>query len=178
MPIMIWIAMIIMLALAHWIDFGILTAIQFINAFLGWYETVKAADAVAALKASLKPLATVKRDGSWQNMDAALLVPGDLVLLGAGSNVPADCIVNHGALCLALSSCCCPCPLALPPFAALCLGLAAPLSCPLAALCVPARLACLPAPLLLLPFLLLCLCARDPYSNSPRLFPIDPPTIG
>jgi hypothetical protein len=36
MPIMIWIAIIIMLALEHWIDFAILMAIQFINAFLGW----------------------------------------------------------------------------------------------------------------------------------------------
>jgi len=97
MPIMIWIAIIIMLALEHWIDFAILMAIQFINAFLGWYETVKAADAVAALKASLKPTATCKRDGTWANMDAALLVPGDMVLLAAGSSVPADCLVNHGA---------------------------------------------------------------------------------
>ncbi|KAI8475078.1 MAG: hypothetical protein J3K34DRAFT_517717 [Monoraphidium minutum] len=98
MPIMIWIAIIIMLALEHWIDFGILMAIQFINAFLGWYETVKAADAVAALKASLKPTATCKRDGKWQNLDAAFLVPGDLVLLAAGSSVPADCLVNHGRI--------------------------------------------------------------------------------
>lgn len=36
MPIMIWIAIIIMLALEHWIDFAILMAIQFINATLGW----------------------------------------------------------------------------------------------------------------------------------------------
>lgn len=63
-----------------------------------YYETTKAGDAVAALKASLKPLATVKRDGKWQNMDASLLVPGDLVLLGSGSAVPADCIVNHGSI--------------------------------------------------------------------------------
>ncbi|KIY97910.1 H+-transporting ATPase [Monoraphidium neglectum] len=98
MPIMIWIAIIIMLALEHWIDFAILMAIQFINAFLGWYETVKAADAVAALKASLKPTATCKRDGQWQNLDAANLVPGDLVLLAAGSSIPADCIVNHGRI--------------------------------------------------------------------------------
>ena len=45
---------------------AILLAIQFINATIGWYETVKAADAVAALKASLKPLATVKRGGAAQ----------------------------------------------------------------------------------------------------------------
>lgn len=36
MPIMIWIAIIIELALQNWIDAGILLAIQFINAFLGW----------------------------------------------------------------------------------------------------------------------------------------------
>jgi P-type E1-E2 ATPase len=53
---------------------------------------------VAALKAALKPSATCKRDGKWQNMDATLLVPGDLVLLGAGAAVPADCIVNEGRI--------------------------------------------------------------------------------
>lgn len=62
------------------------------------YETTKAADAVAALKKALKPLATCKRDGKWANMDATMLVPGDLVLLGAGAAVPADCIVNEGRI--------------------------------------------------------------------------------
>lgn len=61
------------------------------------YETTKATDAVKALKASLKPQATARRDGRWQTLDAALLVPGDLVLLGSGSHIPADCRVlrNH-----------------------------------------------------------------------------------
>lgn len=49
---------------------------------IGYYEITKAGDAVAALKKSLKPIATVKRDGKFANVDAALLVPGDLVLLG------------------------------------------------------------------------------------------------
>ncbi|EFJ47104.1 hypothetical protein VOLCADRAFT_105176 [Volvox carteri f. nagariensis] len=98
MPIMIWIAAIIEGAIQNWPDFGILLGIQFINATLGWYETTKAGNAVAALKASLKPQATAKRDGKWVNLDAALLVPGDLVLLGSGSNVPADCLINHGTI--------------------------------------------------------------------------------
>ena len=38
-------------------------------------------------------MAYVKRDGKFVSMDAALLVPGDLVLLGAGGAVPADCVV-------------------------------------------------------------------------------------
>jgi hypothetical protein len=37
----------------------------------------------------LKPVATAKRDGTWQNIDAKMLVPGDMVLLGAGSAIPA-----------------------------------------------------------------------------------------
>lgn len=72
--------------------------IQFTNAFISFYETQKAGNAVAALKASLKPLATVKRDGKWSDIDATLVVPGDLVLLAAGSAVPADCYVNSGII--------------------------------------------------------------------------------
>ncbi len=59
------------------------------------YETTKAGDAVRALKASLRPQATARRDGVWQTLDAAALVPGDLVLLASGSHVPADCRVRH-----------------------------------------------------------------------------------
>jgi H+-transporting ATPase len=40
----------------------------------------------------------VKRDGKFITMDAALLVPGDLVLLGAGGAVPADCLINEGQI--------------------------------------------------------------------------------
>ena len=56
---------------------------------------VKAADAVAALKACLKPRATVKRDGVWDTIDAAELVPGDLVKLAVGAAIPADVRVNE-----------------------------------------------------------------------------------
>ena len=98
MPIMIWIAAITEAAIKNWPDMGILLMIQFVNASLGFYEIVKAGDAVAALKKSLKPLATVKRDGKWATIDAATVVPGDLVLLAAGSAVPADCFVNDGTI--------------------------------------------------------------------------------
>ena len=98
MPIMIWIAILVEGIIRNWADFGILFAIQMLNASLGYYEITKAGDAVAALKASLKPLATVKRDGKWSNVDAGIIVPGDLVLLASGSAIPADCIVNEGQI--------------------------------------------------------------------------------
>mmetsp|Transcript_3547 Transcript_3547/g.7588 ORF Transcript_3547/g.7588 Transcript_3547/m.7588 type:complete len:891 (-) Transcript_3547:168-2840(-) len=98
MPIAIWIAVIIEFALENWPDGGILLFIQFANATIGWYETTKAGDAVAALRNSLKPLATVYRDGKWQNIDAAIVVPGDMVKLASGSAVPADCSINEGQI--------------------------------------------------------------------------------
>jgi H+-transporting ATPase len=98
MPIMIWIAAGTEAAIENWPDMIILLVIQFVNASLGFYEIQKAGDAVAALKRSLKPLATVKRDGVWKNINAVEVVPGDLVLLAAGSAIPADCLVNSGTI--------------------------------------------------------------------------------
>jgi len=96
MPIMIWIASAIELSISNYLDMSILLFIQFANASIAFYETTKAGDAVAALKASLRPEATVKRDGKWKSMDATLVVPGDLVLLSVGAAIPADCKVNFG----------------------------------------------------------------------------------
>eukprot|EP00301_Raphidiophrys_heterophryoidea_P003953 c11757_g1_i2.p1 GENE.c11757_g1_i2~~c11757_g1_i2.p1 ORF type:complete len:1017 (+),score=217.80 c11757_g1_i2:176-3226(+) len=96
MPIMIWIAAAIELGIENWPDAAILLAIQFSNAGLAFYETNKAGNAVAALKAAMKPEATVKRDGVWIKIDASNCVPGDLCLLNAGSAVPADCRINKG----------------------------------------------------------------------------------
>jgi len=98
MPIMIWIAAIIEAAIQNFVDMAILLLILFANATIAFYEITKAGDAVAALKKSLKPTATVKRDGKFINIDAALLVPGDLILLAAGSAVPADSRVNEGEI--------------------------------------------------------------------------------
>jgi len=98
MPIMIWLAIIIEAGIQNWIDMGVLLFIQFANASIGFYEITKAGDAVAALKKSLKPIATVKRDGKFVNIDASIVVPGDLVLLASGSAIPADSRVNEGEI--------------------------------------------------------------------------------
>jgi H+-transporting ATPase len=98
MPIMIWLAIIIEAGIGNYLDMGILLIIQFANASISFYETNKAGNAIAALKNSLKPTATCKRDGAWKNIDARELVPGDLVLLGSGSAIPADCRVNEGEI--------------------------------------------------------------------------------
>lgn len=96
MAIMIWIAAIIEAAIMQYPDMAILFGILIINASIAFYESSKAGDAVAALKRSLIPTATVTRDGQSKTISATEVVPGDLVLLASGSAVPADCRVNGG----------------------------------------------------------------------------------
>ena len=98
MPVMIWLAICVELLLQTWADFAVLLILQLINGFTCWQEEMSAGGAVAALKASLQPEATCKRNGSWSNFSASGLVPGDIVLLGAGSAVPADCELLGGPL--------------------------------------------------------------------------------
>jgi H+-transporting ATPase len=95
MPCMIWAAVIVEAAIENFLDMGILIGINFANASIAYYELTKAADAVDELKKSLQAFAMVVRDGKVQKIEAALLVPGDLIQLNAGAAIPADCRVNE-----------------------------------------------------------------------------------
>lgn len=68
------------------------------NAALGFYQEHRAERTLAALKQMLAPQAHVRRAGQVQLVDAAALVPGDIVLLKAGDQVPADgrLLAAHG----------------------------------------------------------------------------------
>jgi H+-transporting ATPase len=58
-----------------------------------WQEH-KADTAIASLNEHLSAPVQALRDGSWQTLNARLLVPGDLVRLSTGSVVPADAAVT------------------------------------------------------------------------------------
>jgi len=60
------------------------------NTILGFFQERKANRAMEALASVLTPKARVKRDGRWQEVEAKLVVPGDLIRLGLGDKVPAD----------------------------------------------------------------------------------------
>lgn len=87
---MIEAAAVVSAILGHWDDFAIIVALLLINAALGFWQDSKAANALAALKKGLAPTATVLRGGAWQDVDAATLVPGDIVKVRLGDIVPAD----------------------------------------------------------------------------------------
>jgi Ca2+-transporting ATPase len=65
-------------------------AIVLLNGLLGYLQESKAEKALAALKNMTSPRVRVLRQGQEQEEDAKALVPGDVVLLEAGGQVPAD----------------------------------------------------------------------------------------
>lgn len=76
--------------LGHWIDTGVLLAAVVVNAVIGFVQEGRAETALDAIRAMLSPRAVVWRDGRREEIAAAELVPGDLVLLASGDRVPAD----------------------------------------------------------------------------------------
>ena len=60
------------------------------NASLGFYQEYRAEQTLAALQNMLAAHARVRRNGQIHEVDAAALVPGDIVLLEAGDHIPAD----------------------------------------------------------------------------------------
>jgi len=95
-PAMMWVAMIISAAIQDWPDAGVIFGLHMFNSGLSFYETMKAGDAVSALRSALAPTCNVKRDGDWKRIMARELVPGDLVLLKIGDVVPADGVLAEG----------------------------------------------------------------------------------
>jgi len=91
--LMIWVligAAVISGLVGEWIDAGIILIVVFLNAVLGTAQESRAERALEALKAMAAPSARVLRDGSVNHIPARELVVGDLVLLEAGDNIPAD----------------------------------------------------------------------------------------
>jgi magnesium-transporting ATPase (P-type) len=78
------------LLLRDWLDSGVIFGVVLINAIVGFIQEGKAERALDAVQAMLANHATVLRDGQRTQIDAAELVPGDIVLLASGDRVPAD----------------------------------------------------------------------------------------
>ncbi len=83
-------AAIVSAAVGEWNTAILLIALTLLNAVVGLRQEGKAESAMNALKSMMKVTARVRRGGSDLEIPAEEVVVGDVVLLGAGDEVPAD----------------------------------------------------------------------------------------
>jgi H+-transporting ATPase len=95
-PWMIEVAAILSAYIRHWEDVWIITALLLLNAVVGFWQEKKADNAIELLKQKLALKARVLRDGSWQEVSAQELVPGDVIRIRLGDIVPADANLVKG----------------------------------------------------------------------------------
>ena len=75
----------------EYLDSIIIIVIVVFNAIMGLVQEEKAEKSIEALKQMTPQLAIVVREGKVEHITAEELVPGDIILLETGNNVPADC---------------------------------------------------------------------------------------
>ncbi|XP_066388622.1 ATPase 10, plasma membrane-type-like isoform X2 [Miscanthus floridulus] len=79
-----------------WEDFLGIVCLLVINSIISFIEENNAGNAAAALMSRLALKTKVFRDGQWQELDASILVPGDIVSIRLGDIIPADARLLEG----------------------------------------------------------------------------------
>ncbi|XP_010937229.1 ATPase 10, plasma membrane-type isoform X1 [Elaeis guineensis] len=79
-----------------WQDFVGIVCLLILNSTISFIEENNAGNAAAALMARLAPKTKVLRDGQWQELDASILVPGDISSIKLGDIIPADARLLEG----------------------------------------------------------------------------------
>nr|WNE31611.1 AHA8 [Hordeum vulgare] len=77
-------------------DFVGIVILLVVNSTISFIEENNAGNAAAALMARLAPKAKALRDGTWNELDASLLVPGDIISIKLGDIIPADARLLQG----------------------------------------------------------------------------------
>ncbi len=95
-PWMIEVAAVLSAVVRHWDDLIVILVLLVFNGAVGFWQEHQAADAIEALRRQLALRALTRRDGQWQNVDAATLVVGDVIRIRLGNVVPADVKLLQG----------------------------------------------------------------------------------
>src|SRR5262249_20076800 len=81
---------VVSLVIKEWSTGVLLVLLTVLNAVVGMRQEGKAESAMNALKSMMKATARVRRDGAEAEVPAEQVVVGDVVLIAAGDEVPAD----------------------------------------------------------------------------------------
>ncbi|MCX6372210.1 MAG: HAD-IC family P-type ATPase, partial [Actinobacteria bacterium] len=90
MQIILVVAGVVSCVIGEWSTGALLFILTVLNAVVGLREEGKAESAMNALKSMMKTTARVRRDGAEAQIPADEVVVGDVVLIAAGDQVPAD----------------------------------------------------------------------------------------
>jgi P-type Ca2+ transporter type 2C len=74
----------------HLVDVYIILAVIVINAGIGFFQEYRAENAIRSLRSLTIPKARVRRNGEAMVVDSRELVPGDIIILEEGDQIPAD----------------------------------------------------------------------------------------
>ena len=83
-------AVVFSLIIGEYVDSVLILAILLANALIGFFQELNAYRSLEALKKITALHAVAIRNGKREILDAAELVPGDIIVLEAGDKVPAD----------------------------------------------------------------------------------------
>ncbi|MGE5946978.1 MAG: cation-translocating P-type ATPase [Betaproteobacteria bacterium] len=96
--LILWVAALLAFAAAYldpgqgMLELGMaIVGVILVNGGFSFWQTYRAEQALAALEKLLPQRVEVRRDGRQMVVEADQLVPGDILLLGEGAKVPADC---------------------------------------------------------------------------------------
>jgi P-type Mg2+ transporter len=77
-------------SLGQHVDALIIVTMVVLGVAINFWQSYRSQKAAERLRASVKPTATVRRDGAWLEVPLRTVVPGDIFHLSAGDLVPAD----------------------------------------------------------------------------------------
>lgn len=71
----------------------VLAVVVFLTGCFSYAQASKSADMMAQFENFIPPIATVIRDGKTTQIEAKKIVPGDVVVIAGGQNIPCDIVV-------------------------------------------------------------------------------------
>src|SRR3989339_261452 len=77
--------------IGHSTDGFVISAIVLLNAFIGFFQQLKAEKAIVNLRKLIIPISKVIRKNKLMEINSEDLVPGDIIILEAGDKINADC---------------------------------------------------------------------------------------
>ena len=92
-------AVVVSVFASEWTDAVVILTIVVASGLISFWQEFSADNAVARLRERLTHMVSVVRDGAEQVVPARSVVPGDLLVLAAGSLIPADGVVIEATDC-------------------------------------------------------------------------------